>query len=487
MLYLRQINFDFKKMSREKVIKKIAKLLGSSRVLTDPIELLVYESDALMIEKAVPWSVFFPETTTEVSEIVKILYSEGLPFVPRGSGTGLSGGCLPVEGGFIISLTRMTKIHEINIQNRYAVVEPGVINQWITDAVCDDGFYFAPDPSSQQACTIGGNVAENSGGPHTMKYGVTVNHILGLELVLPDGEITEIGGITLETPGYDLKAILTGSEGTFAIVTKVTVKLLRLPETYLTFCAIYDSIDDATRSISGILSAGITPAALEMIDTLFIEAINKAFGMDLPEDAAAVLIIELDGPKAGMEILEKKVIKVCNSYNVRSIETASSKEERARLWKARKLAFGAIGRMSTNYYTQDGVVPRTKLPDILRVVYEVSEKYGIRIANAFHAGDGNIHPCLLFDERIPGALEKVKDASAEILKACVDLGGSISGEHGIGSEKNNYMPWIFTEDDLRFMKDLKDVFNPENILNPGKIFPTSKTCLETKASRQKSA
>jgi len=474
-------------MSQEKVIKKIAKLLGNERVLTDPDELLVYESDGLTIEKALPWSVFFPESTAEVSEIVKILHNAGLAFVPRGTGTGLSGGCLPVEGGFIISLTRMTKIHEIDIPNRYAVVEPGVINQWITDEVSEEGCYFAPDPSSQQACTIGGNVAENSGGPHTMKYGVTVNHILGLELVLPDGEIIEIGGKTLETPGYDLNAVLTGSEGTFAIITKITVNLLRFPETYLTFCAIFNSVDDATQSISAILSAGITPAALEMIDTLFIKAINIAFGMKLPEDAEAVLIIELDGPIAGMDILKQRVIEVCNQYNVRSIDTASSEEERALLWKARKMAFGAIGRLSPNYYTQDGVVPRTKLPDILRVIYAVGEKYGVKIANAFHAGDGNIHPCLLFDERIPGSVENVKNASAEILKACVDLGGSISGEHGIGSEKNNYMPWIFSENDLKFMKDLKDVFNPGNKLNPGKIFPTSKTCLETKIPRNNNA
>lgn len=465
---------------RAKVVKQITKLLGKERVLTDPDELIVYESDGLTIGKAVPWSVFFPKTTDEVSKIVRILHEAKLPFVPRGTGTGLSGGCLPVEGGFVISLTRMTRILEVDVDNRYAVVEPGVVNQWITDAVQDKGYYFAPDPSSQLACTIGGNVAENSGGPHTMKYGVTVNHVLGMELVMPDGEIMEIGDTTQETSGYDLPAILTGSEGTFAIVTKIIVKLLRIPESYLTFCAVYDSIEDATRSISGLLQTGITPAALEMIDTAFIVAVNQAFGTDFPEDAGAILIIELDGPKEGMETLEKQVINVCNSYNVRTIETASTEEERAVLWKARKLAFAAVGRISSCYYTQDGVVPRTKLPDIIKVIIDVGKKYDLPIANAFHAGDGNIHPCLLYDERIPGAVDKVKKASTEILKACVEMGGTISGEHGIGSEKNDYMPLMFSENDLRMMKDLKNVFNPGNLLNPGKIFPTSRTCLETK-------
>ncbi|KPK95997.1 glycolate oxidase subunit GlcD, partial [bacterium SM23_31] len=390
-------------MKNKALIKKLKKLLGKDRVITNPDELLVYESDALPVEKAIPWAVLFPHTTEEVSKIVKVLRAAGAPFVPRGSGTGLSGGCLPVGGGFVISLTRMTKILEIDIRNRYAVVEPGVITQWITDAVEADGYYFAPDPSSGLASTIGGNVAENAGGPHTMKYGVTVNHILGLELVLPDGEIVTVGGKTLETPGYDLVGVLTGSEGTFAIVTKVIVRLLHLPESYLTFYVVYDSVDDATRSVSGLLGAGIIPAALEMIDPVFIEALNEAFDMQFPEDAGAILIIELDGAEAGMEILKKRIIDVCNTFNVRSVEAASSSEERTRLWKARKLAFGAVGRLSPCYYTQDGVVPRTKLPDILRKIYEVGKKYNIRIANSFHAGDGNIHPCLMYDERVPGA------------------------------------------------------------------------------------
>lgn len=465
-------------MEHKSLIKKIARIIGMDRIITDPDELIVYESDGFTVSRAVPWAVFSPHTTEEVSKIVKVLHEADVPFVPRGTGTGLSGGCLPIEGGFILSLTQMNKILEIDVQNRIAVVEPGVVNLWISDAVQGKGYFYAPDPSSQQACTIGGNVAENAGGPHTMKYGVTVNNVLGMELVLPDGEIVNIGSRYSETPGYDLPGVLTGSEGTFAIVTKIIVKLLRLPESYLTFCAIYDSVDDATQSISGMLAAGLSPAALELIDSMFIEAVNKAFGMNLPEDAEAVLIIEFDGPKVGMETLKKRVLDVTRSYNVRSIEYATKADERAELWRARKHAFGAVGRLSPCYYSQDGVVPRTKLPDILKVIYKAGKKHGIRIANAFHAGDGNIHPCLLYDERVPGDFEKVQKASAEILKACVELGGTISGEHGIGTEKKDYMHLIFSEQDLIYMTELKRVFNPTGKLNPGKILPTSRTCLE---------
>ncbi len=471
-------------MKHKSIIKKIRRIIGKDRIITDPDELMVYESDGFTIVRAIPWAVFFPHSAEEVSAIVTVLHKSDVPFVPRGTGTGLSGGCLPVGGGFIISLTQMSRILDIDVQNRYAIVEPGVVNIWISEAVEDDGYFFAPDPSSQQACTIGGNVAENAGGPHTMKYGVTVNNVLGLEIVLHDGEVVTIGGKYSETPGYDLVGILNGSEGTFAIVTKIIVKLIRLPESYLTFCAIFDSVDDATHSISGMLKAGLSPAALEMIDTVFIEAVNKAFGLSLPEDAGAVLIIEFDGPNAGMETFKQRVIELTRTYNVRSIDYATSEEERAKLWIARKHAFGAIGTISPCYYTQDGVVPRTKLPDILKVIYSVSNKYGIRIANAFHAGDGNIHPCMMYDDTIPGSVDTIKKAASEILKACVDLGGTISGEHGIGSEKKDYMPWIFTEHDLQYMTDLKQVFNPTGKLNPGKIFPTSRTCLEIRTQKR---
>lgn len=454
-------------------IKKLRKLLGKERVLTDPDELLVYESDAMPLNKHIPQAVIIPETTEEISSAVRILFESKVPFVPRGAGTGLSGGCLPAGGGVIILLTRLTRILEINHRDRYAVVEPGVINQKISDSSKKHGLCFAPDPSSGHVCTIGGNVAENSGGPHTIKHGVTANHILGLEVVMPDGEIVSFGGVTGDTQGYDLTGVFCGSEGTFGIITKITVKLIPLPESYSLFYAVFESVDDVSRSITGLLNAGVSPAALEIIDGELILALKEVFDLKFPDNAGAILFIELDGPEAGMDILRKRVQDVCKEFNVREIKDASSPEERAQLWKARKLAMGAIGKISPSYYTQDGVIPRTKLPEILNMIHETGRKYGIRIGNAFHAGDGNIHPMMLYDEKIPGDLEKVEKACAEVLKACVDLGGTISGEHGIGLEKNNYMTWVFNKDDIQCLKGLKKAFDPTGILNPNKIFPSS--------------
>jgi len=459
--------------NRVKIIEKLAGILGNEKVLSDPYDMMVYESDGLPLEKMTPWAVVFPEDTDEVSAVVRELYKAGIPIVPRGMGTGLTGGCLPAEGGVVIAFTRMTKIIEVDPINRYAVVEPGVITQHISDRVKQHGLYYAPDPASGQACSIGGNIAENAGGPHCMKYGVTVNHILGVEMVLPDGEIITVGGKTIDSPGYDLTGVINASEGTFGLITKVIVKLIRLPESYTTFCVAFDSVEDATRSISSMLHVGITPAALEMIDGEYIQNLRSAYNLSYPEDAIAILYIELDGPEKGMETLKTRVVDICRRYNVRQIEIASNEEERAQLWKARKMAAASVGRISPNYFTQDGVVPRTKLPEILKIIYEVAQKYNVRIANAFHAGDGNIHPALMYDERIPGDLERVKKASEEILHGCVKLGGSISGEHGIGLEKNEFMTWIFNEHDLTCMKDLKEVFDPEWALNPGKIFPPS--------------
>lgn len=467
------------------IIPDLKNIVGNKNVLTEKEELLTYESDGLVIERADPWAVVLPSDANQISSIVKLLSSKNIPFVPRGAGTGLSGGCLPVQGGVVIALTKMNNILEVDYENRLAVLEPGVVNQWVTDKVSEKNFFFAPDPSSGQACTVGGNVSENAGGPHTMKYGVTVNHILGLEIVLPDGKIVQLGGRTRDVNGLDLVSIFTGSEGTFGIVTKIIVNFIPQPQKYLTFYAVFDTIDDATRSISGFLEAGISPAALEMVDNIFIGALNTAFGTEFPEDAGAILIIELDGPAAGMDILNERVVEITKKFNVREIKAAKNEEERAKLWKARKLAFGAVGRISPNYYTQDSVVPRTKLPDILRIINEVSKKYDIVIANAFHAGDGNLHPCLLYDEREEGQVERVLQASTEILKACIALGGTISGEHGIGSEKNDYMGLIFSKDDLECMQDLKNSFNPTGLLNPGKIFPTSKSCGETRIKQKK--
>ncbi len=460
-------------MNSSEIIYKLAEIVGRERVISDKAGLMVYESDAMPLEKHVPMAVVLPENANEISSILKILNQFNIPFTPRGSGTGLSGGCVSVNNGVVLSLTRMNRILEIDPVNRYAVVEPGVINQEISDEVAEYGLCFAPDPSSGHACTIGGNVAENAGGPHTMKYGVTGKHILGAEIVLANGEILEMGSKTLETPGYDLTGLICGSEGTFGIITKITVKLTPLPEFYTTLYAVFETIDDATQSVSGLLQEGILPAALELIDGEFIKALRDVFDLKFPSDAGAVLFIELDGPETGMNTLENRVRTICNKYNVREIDAATSAEDRAKLWKARKLAFGAVGRLSPNYYTQDGAVPRTRLPEMLRVIHETAANHGIRIANAFHAGDGNLHPCLMYDERKPGELEKVKKICRIILKACVDMGGTISGEHGIGYEKNNYMPWLFNENDLSCMHKIKEMFDPDGLLNPAKIFPDS--------------
>ncbi|MCP4724363.1 MAG: FAD-binding protein [bacterium] len=458
-------------MELSNIIEGLRDIAGSDSVIREKESLITYESDGLTMDKAVPWAVVFAESAKQVSDIVKYLSENKIPFTPRGAGTGLSGGCLPVEGGIVISLTRMNSILEIDIENRIAVVEPGVLNQSISDAVKDDGLYFSPDPSSGQASTIGGNIAENAGGPHTMKYGVTVNHVMGLEVVLPDGDIVELGSRTLETQGYDLVGLMNGSEGTFGIVTKAIVKLIPLPETHLTFCGIFNSIDGAVNTITQLFRAGITPVALELIDKVYLKGLNKAFDMDFPTDAEAVMIMELDGLKAGMETLKERVIGIGNENDMRDVEIAADSEKRKKLWTTRKHATAALGRMTPFYYTQDGVVPRTRLPIILKKIRKIAKKYDITIANAFHAGDGNIHPVLMYDERIPGEKDRVLQASAEILKACVELGGTISGEHGIGSEKKKYMKLVFTDDDLNSMKDLKSVFDPEGFLNPGKIFP----------------
>ncbi len=453
------------------IIEGLKSIAGEKSVLSDKESLLTYESDGLTMDTAVPWAVVFPVSAEQVSEIVKYLTGNKIPYIPRGAGTGLSGGCLPVKGGIVISLTRMNRILEIDIENRFAIVEPGVLNEEVTDAVKDHGLHFSPDPSSGQASTIGGNIAENAGGPHTMKYGVTVNHVLGMEVVLPDGDIVELGSSTLETQGYDLVGLMNGSEGTFGIVTKAIVKLIPLPETYLTFCGIYNSVDGAVNTITQLFKAGITPVALELIDKVYLKGLNEAFDMDFPTDAEAVMIMELDGPEEGMDTLREKVIDICRENDMRDVQIAADSDARKKLWTTRKHATAALGRMTPFYYTQDGVVPRTRLPEMLKRIREIARKYNITIANAFHAGDGNIHPVLLYDERIKDEKTRVLAASGEILETCVEMGGTISGEHGIGSEKKKYMKLVFTVDDLEQMKDLKGVFDPEGFLNPGKIFP----------------
>src|SRR5216683_2442819 len=458
--------------------RELEGLLGKGAVLSDPEELLVYESDGLTLFQALADFVVFPTSVEQVSAVVKLANREDIPFVARGAGTGLSGGCLPAEGGLVISLMRMNRVLEVDYENQVAVVEPGVVNLHLSWAVGPHGFYYAPDPSSQQACTIGGNIANNSGGPHTLKYGVTANHVLGLEVVMPDGDIVWLGGKTREACGYDLAGVFVGSEGTFGIATKVVVRILKKPQAVKTVLAVFDEIDRASAAVSAIIGRGLVPAAIEMIDRLTIQAVEDAFNCGYPRDADAALLIELDGLAVGMEVQAERILEACRDAGAREIRTAKNEAERQLLWKGRKSAFGAYGRVSPAYMVMDGVIPRTKLPYVLRRVNEIVAAAGLRVGNVFHAGDGNLHPNLLYDPRKPGDEARVVAAGAEIMKVCAEVGGSISGEHGIGLEKSDFMPFIFSAADLALMHRLKNAFNPTGLCNPGKIFPTKKSCVE---------
>lgn len=458
------------------VIDRLRAAVGAANVLSAHAETLVYECDGFVIEKNCPDVVVFPGTTEEVARVVAICNETGVPFLPRGAGTSLAGGCLPVGGGVMIVLTRMKQILEINLRDRYAVVQPGVVNVWLTNALRGTGYHYAPDPSSQGACTIGGNVATNSGGPHTLKYGVTVNHVLGLEAVLADGRIVQIGGPAQDPVGLDLVGAIVGSEGTLAVVTKVWVRLTRNPQGYRTMLGVFDSVDDATNSISEIIAAGIIPAALEMMDRGILSAIEAAFQFGFPLDAEAILLIEVDGLEVGLDQQRDRIVELCRKCNAREVRQAASEKERLKLWKCRKQAFGAIGRLSPSFCTQDGVVPRTKLPHILRKIIEIGARWDIRIVNVFHAGDGNIHPILLFDERDAEQTARVLKASNDILEECLACGGSVTGEHGIGVEKIHFMQRMFSETDLAAMKNLRDAFNPRNNLSPDKLLPTAGAC-----------
>lgn len=464
---------------------ELADIVGAENVLGHPDEMLVYECDGFVIEKSVPDLVVFPTTTEQVVGVVRACGRAGVPFVPRGAGTSLAGGTLAVGGGVMICLTRMNRILEVNTRDRYAVVEPGVVNVWLTKALAGQGFHYAPDPSSQGACTLGGNVATNSGGPHTLKYGVTVNHIRGLEIVLPDGTVVETGGPEEDHPGYDLTGLIVGNEGTFGIVTKVTVNLTRDPESGRTFLGVFDTVEAATEAVSGIIAAGIVPAALEMLDNPMIRAVEAAFHFGFPIEAGAVLIIETDGLEAGQDREAQAIAEIvhANSGSVaRSITWRTRKEpEYVAIWKSRKSAFGAIGRLSPTFCTQDGVVPRTKLPHILRFIMAAGERHHIRVANVFHAGDGNIHPILMFDERDPDQVRRVLEASHEILDECINVGGSVSGEHGIGVEKISFMPKLFSPRDLATMVALRQAFNPSGLCSPEKMIPGGAGCIERKS------
>src|SRR5436309_1721647 len=456
--------------------QRLQAIVGPQNLLSAASDLVVYECDGYTIEKNRPRVVVFPTSTLQISKIVQICNAADVPFLPRGAGTSLAGGCLPVGGGVMIALTRMKRILEVNLRDRYAVVEPGVVNLWLTNHLKPHGYHFAPDPSSQGACTIGGNVATNSGGPHTLKYGVTVNHVLGLEFVLPDGRVVQTGGPAEDNPGYDLTGVIVGSEGTFGIATKVWVRITRNPEAYRTLLGVFETVDDATNTISDIIGAGIIPGALEMLDGLILQAVEAAFHFGFPLDAGAVLIMEVDGLDAGLDADADRITRIAINNKAREVRRANTEAERLLLWKSRKQSFGAVGRLAPSYCTQDGVVPRTQLPHILREIQRIGAKYDIKIVNVFHAGDGNIHPILLFDERDAEQVRRVLAASDEILSKCIVLGGSVTGEHGIGVEKISFMDKLFTQADLEVMADVRKVFNPENRCSPGKMLPTAGGC-----------
>jgi len=469
-------------MRRAALINELKQIVGERYVLSEKEDVIVYEQDGSILQ-VMPEIVVLPGNVEQVSAVVRAARRENIPIVPRGSGTGLAGGAVPAEGGVVLSLARMNRILDIDLENRVAIVEPGVINLDITKAVAKHGFFYGPDPSSQAACSIGGNVANNSGGPHTLAYGVTTNHVLGVEAVLSDGRVVRLGGSVPDTPGYDLCGIFVGSEGTMGIVTKVEVRLMRAREAVRTLLAIFDRMDSATRTVVEITAAGIIPAALEMMDRLTIEAVEKGNPVGYPGDAAAVLLIELEGVREHTEQAATLVQAICSRNGAREVRVAQSEAERQLLWKGRKEAFGSMGVLAPNYYVQDGVVPRSRLPEIMREVAEISGRFSLRIANVFHAGDGNLHPNILFDMRTPGELDRVIEAGAAILKACVAAGGSITGEHGIGLEKKAYIGLMFSEEDLEAMARVRSAFDPDSRFNPAKLFPTSITCGEIRRNQ----
>jgi glycolate oxidase len=461
------------------LLRDLEHLLGRDAVLSRPEDLLLYEYDG-SVEVARPQCVVFPQSSNQVVKIVEMANRHKTPIVGRGAGTGLSGGALARQGGIIVSFARMNRILDMDTENRLAVVQPGVVNSDLSAAVAHAGLHFAPDPSSQKACTIGGNVSENAGGPHTLAYGVTTNHVLGLELVLPTGELVRVGGKTLDAPGYDLCGLLVGSEGTLALVTEITVRLTRLPESVKTLLAIYDRVDDATESVVEITARGITPAACEMLDGWTLRAVEAWVHAGFPLDSAAVLLIEVDGLREAAEEHATAVTEVCRQHGAREVRVARDEKERELLWKGRKNAFGAVGRLSPTYYVQDGVIPRTKLPQTLREIDRIGKANGFEIGNIFHAGDGNLHPIILFDARDEKQFERAVATADQIIKFCIEMGGAITGEHGVGMEKDRLMPLLFSEDDMALMRRVRDAFNPQGLLNPAKIFPTGKGCGEVR-------
>jgi glycolate oxidase len=448
---------------------------SAAQLVREPEQLRTYECDGLAGHRVVPALVVLPESAEQVQTIVRLCSEFGVPFVARGAGTGLSGGALPVAEGIVISLARLNRIVSVDLERGEVVVEPGVANLEVTRAVAPHGFYYAPDPSSQQVCTIGGNVAENSGGAHCLKHGFTVNHVLAAEVVLPDGGLVEL---SVWDDGPDLLGVFVGSEGTLGIATKITLRVLRTPEATWTLLAGFGHTDEAGAAVSSVIASGILPAAIEMMDAITIEAAEAAVQASYPPGCGAVLIVELDGPVAQVEEDLERVVAICTEQGAREIRTANEPDDRARIWRGRKAAFAAMGRVSPDYYVQDGVVPRTKLPAVLRRIDELSVEYGLRVGNVFHAGDGNLHPLVLYDEAVDGEKERAAELANRILETCIDAGGSLTGEHGVGADKACAMPLMFAEDDLDAMQRLRRAFDPNGLANPGKVFPTPRLCGE---------
>ena len=457
-------------MDFETFIASLQEIVGRENVVVHPDDLLVFEYDG-SIDRGMPSAVVFPANTSDVSRVMALAYEAGIPVVGRGSGTGLSGGAISPPGGVQIAFTRMQEVLEVDTENRHAVVEPGVVNLDLDTHVRKFGFRYAPDPSSQRACSLGGNIAENAGGPHCLAYGTTTNHVLGMEVVLEDGSVVHLGSMARETPGYDLRGVFVGSEGTFGIATRIAVRLLPVPESVKTYLGIFPDVDSACTAVSAVIGHGIIPAALEMLDALSIQAVQNVTDVGYPDDAGAVLLIELEGLDDEVNETGREVEAALWDTGASEVRAAEEAEEREQLWAGRKGALGALGSLAPNYYLVDGVVPRTQLAPVLRRVAEVGRKYDIPIANVFHAGDGNLHPCLLFDERQPGALETIMEAGAEVLEVCVEAGGTLTGEHGVGLEKKEQMPLVFSPEDMAAMRLVRDAFAPENRINPGKIFP----------------
>jgi len=461
------------------VIAKLRQILGTAAVIEDETELLVYECDGLPLFKNRPDVVVFPRTAGQVAQVVRVANEYRIPFLPRGAGTGLSGGALAVEGGIVIELQRMNRILSIDVENRIAVVQPGVVNLHISQAAAPYGLYYAPDPSSQMSCSIGGNVAENSGGPHCLKYGMTTNHILAVEAVTATGEIIRLGNAAGEPVGMDLLGAIVGSEGTFAIVTEITIRLLPKPQAVKTLLAAFRSVEECSQTVSDVIAAGIVPAALEFVDAKTIEAVEASvYKAGYPLDARAALLIEVDGFRDGLEETSDAIAAICRRNRAYEVRVAKDDDERAKLWLGRKGAFGAMGRLAPDMITMDAVIPRTRLPEVLVAIDRMAEHYDLGVANVFHAGDGNLHPLILFDSRYPDQVDKILKMSEDIMKLCVAVGGSLSGEHGIGYEKKDFMDLVFTDVDLETMMRVKQVFNPNGLLNPAKIFPTRRGCTE---------